>query len=128
MTITEYQSKSYTNIQPHADLKDEMLNWAVGLCEETGEVMNHIKHACWGNEDINKEEFAKEIGDVLWYLAALCTSCNLNLETIANLNYKKLEHRFGNGFSEDKSKNRHDSELKFSETDVYKNIIKDLMI
>lgn len=126
MKISDYQTRTYIAIQPHTDKKDEVLNWSVGLCEECGEVMNHIKHFCWGNEPINNVEIAKEIGDVLWYLSALCTVLNLDFETVAQLNMRKLEHRFGGEFTEAKSQARHEQELKFKDTDEYKNLIKKL--
>jgi len=126
MTFKEYQEKSYKNIQPHQDQKDEVLNWAVGLTEEVGEVMNKVKHQCWGNETVNKQELAKELGDVLWYLSAFCKANKLDLETIAELNYQKLEFRFGDSFTEEKSKARHENEMKFSETEMYKHLIEKL--
>ena len=126
MGIKEYQKRTYIAIQPHTDEKDEILNWSIGLSEECGEVMNHIKHRCWGNEPINKIEIAKEIGDVLWYLSALCTVLNLDLETVATLNMRKLEHRFGGEFSEAKSQARHEQELKFKDTEEYKELVSKL--
>ncbi|MBR6907714.1 nucleoside triphosphate pyrophosphohydrolase family protein [bacterium] len=128
MTISEYQKRTYIAIQPHTDLKDEILNWSIGLSEECGEVMNHIKHHCWGNEPVDAVELAKEIGDVMWYSAALCTALNLNLETVCKLNMRKLEHRFGGEFTEEKSKARHENEQKFSETEEYKQLISELCL
>ena len=128
MKINEYQKRAYIAIQPHTDKKDEVLNWSVGLCEECGEVMNHIKHYCWGKEQIKKEEIAKEIGDVLWYASALCTALNLDLETVALLNLRKLEYRFGGEFSEQKSKARHENEAKFKDTEEYKKLMEDLIM
>lgn len=126
MEINEYQKRTYIAIQPHTDQKDEILNWSIGLCEECGEVMNHIKHHCWGHEDINDVEIAKEMGDVLWYLSALATVMNLDLETIATLNMRKLEHRFGGEFSDEKSKARHEQELKFKDTEEYQQLVSKL--
>ena len=128
MKISEYQKRAYIAIQPHTDQKDELLNWSVGLCEECGEVMNHIKHHCWGHEEIANIEIAKELGDVMWYLSALCTVLNLNFETVAKLNMRKLEHRFGGEFTEEKSKARHEQELKFKDTEEYKQLISELKL
>ena len=125
--MKRYQKESYTNIQPHENKKDEILNWCIGLAEEVGETFNHIKHCFYGNEQLNEIEIAKEIGDCLWYLSALCSSLNLNLETIAELNLQKLKFRFNkNCFSEEQSKNRKTSDTKFSDTEIYKKLIKEL--
>jgi len=123
MKFKDYQLRSYTAIQPHDDAKDEVLNWVVGLGEEVGEVMNHVKHLFWGNEEVDKMEMAKELGDILWYMSALATVWELNLDAVAELNVAKLEHRFGGRFSEAKSKARHSAEEKFSETDLYDEIV-----
>ena len=40
-----------------------------------------------------KREIAKELGDVLWYLAALCRKFDLKLEDIAQMNIDKLYSR-----------------------------------
>ena len=71
-------------------------------------------------------EILKEIGDVLWYASALCTVLDLDLETVATLNMRKLEHRFGGVFSDEKSKARHEQEAKFKDTEEYKELIKNL--
>lgn len=128
MTFKEYQSETYKNIQPHSDHKDEVINWSIGLCEECGEVMNHVKHMFWGNEIPSNEEMGKELGDVLWYLSALSSSLNLNLDTISQLNKAKLDFRFGNSFSEQKSKDRHINEGKFQDTEQYKELIDQLLV
>lgn len=86
--------------------------------------MSVIKHHFYGGEDLDKEELAKEVGDVLWYLSTLCTACNINLGVVAELNVAKLEHRFpSDNFSDGRSAERHNLEQKFSETDIYKELI-----
>ena len=44
-----------------------------------------------------KDQIASEIGDVLWYCAALANDLNMPLAMIANLNEKKLRDRFDRG-------------------------------
>jgi NTP pyrophosphatase (non-canonical NTP hydrolase) len=44
-----------------------------------------------------KEQIASEIGDVLWYCAALATDLNVSLGMIASLNEKKLQDRYDRG-------------------------------
>lgn len=127
MEIREYQKKSYVAIQPHTDKKDEVMNWLVGLTEEVGELASLFKHQYYGGEQLSKEEVAKEAGDVLWYLSALCTVLNLNLDAVADLNMSKLRHRFvRDEFDNSASEKRHALEQKFSETEKYKAIIERL--
>lgn len=126
MDFTEFQSRSYKNIQSHSSQKDELLNWCVGLCEEVGETMNVVKHHFWPGEDIDEEKIAKELGDVLWYVSAIASNLNLNLGIVARLNIEKLEHRYQQEFSKESSDKRHELEKKFSETEDYKILMKNI--
>ena len=50
MDIKDYQSKSYMAIQNHANNKEEVMHWAIGLGEEAGEVLSVIKHKYYGGQ------------------------------------------------------------------------------
>jgi len=127
MNLSNYQKLIYRAIPEHTSDKDEILHWSIGLAEECGEVMSVIKHHFYGGEELSKEELAKEVGDVLWYLSTLCTACNIDLGVVAELNVAKLEHRFpSDDFSNEQSANRHAVEQKFSETEKYKELIRRL--
>lgn len=128
MEIKEYQEKSFFAIQKHDDQKDEVLNWMVGLFEEVGEIANIVKHTYYGDEAIQLEEIAKEVGDALWYLSAICTTLGLDLDTCATMNIGKLHHRFAQGkFDNEQSKDRHNNEVAFCETEEYKRLANRLM-
>jgi len=70
---------------------------ALGLAGEAGEVANKVKKLMRdGLENMPenwREDIASEIGDVLWYCAALATDLNLSLGTIAGRNQAKLHKR-----------------------------------
>jgi len=74
---------------------------ALGLAGEAGEVANKVKKVMRdgveNQADDWKEQIASEIGDVLWYCAALATDLNMQLGMIAALNEKKLQDRFDRG-------------------------------
>lgn len=64
---------------------------------ESGEVQGKVKKIirdAGGNitDDI-REEIGKEIGDVLWYCAALCGELGLSLDEVAQQNINKLFSR-----------------------------------
>lgn len=95
MTLNEYQNlaletaiypKEYQTIYP-----------ALGLTGEAGECSDKIKKVIRDNNgeftNEKKQEIAKEIGDVLWYCAALAHDIGYTLEEIANLNVEKLHSR-----------------------------------
>ncbi len=75
-------------------------NWtypALGLAGETGEICEKLKKAIRDDGSrISPERLsllAKELGDVLWYVAALCTELGLDLQTVAEKNLDKLAQR-----------------------------------
>ena len=70
---------------------------ALGLAGEAGEVAEHAKKALRddGGEvsDERRAAMAKELGDVLWYVAQIASELGLELEEIAQQNLDKLLSR-----------------------------------
>jgi NTP pyrophosphatase (non-canonical NTP hydrolase) len=70
---------------------------ALGLSGEAGEVAEHAKKVIRddGGEitDARRAAMAKELGDVLWYVAQLASELELKLEDIAQANLQKLLSR-----------------------------------
>ena len=86
--------------------KDVLINGVMGLCGESGEAIDIVKkHLAQGHE-LDKEELAKELGDVAWYLAETATAIGYDLEDIFQMNIDKLKKRYPEGFSVEKSVNR----------------------
>jgi len=89
----EYQMKSLTTaVYPK---KYNISYPALGLAEEAGEVAGKIKKMMRDNIQLEdqKEKIEAEMGDVLWYLAALAHDCGLSLQVIAEKNVEKLNAR-----------------------------------
>lgn len=42
-------------------------------------------------------------GDVLWYIAAICSNVNVSLEEVAGVNIAKLKARYPEGYSPERS-------------------------
>jgi NTP pyrophosphatase (non-canonical NTP hydrolase) len=70
---------------------------ALGLAGEAGEVAEHVKKTIRDDGGVVSEErraaLAKELGDVLWYVAQLASELGLDLEQIAHANLEKLLSR-----------------------------------
>jgi len=64
----------------------------LGLCGEAGEVAEKVKKQVRDGV-FNRHEVAKELGDVLWYMANICNDIGYNLDEIADLNIDKLSSR-----------------------------------
>lgn len=71
----------------------------LGLSGEVGEVCEKIKKIYRDKEgyfsEYDKDDIAREIGDVLWYLSALATDLGRDLNEIAFKNTQKIYERKG---------------------------------
>lgn len=83
---------------------------ALGLAGEAGEVADLLKKSLFHGHQVDPATLRKELGDVLWYIAALATMSGLTLEEIAAANIEKLRRRYPQGFSEAASRARVDQE------------------
>ena len=92
MTIgfREYQKKASSFAIYPATHK--VLYPTLGLCGEAGEVAEKVKKQVRDGV-FNRHEVAKELGDVLWYLANLSNDIGYNLDEIADMNIEKLTSR-----------------------------------
>jgi len=70
---------------------------AMGLAGEVGEVLNKVKKHYRDGTELDTEGLTKELGDVLWYLAALATDLDIDLEDAAGGNLTKLQSRMERG-------------------------------
>lgn len=77
---------------------DQLLNGAIGLCGETGEVADLIKKYIYHGKELNVEDLVLELGDVLWYIAEIATAIDIDLESVFRENIRKLKKRYPNGF------------------------------
>jgi NTP pyrophosphatase (non-canonical NTP hydrolase) len=88
---------------------DIMIIWnAIGLAGEAGEVCEAIKKGIFHQHGLDRGSLQKELGDVCWYLAALCTKLGLDLGEVMSANIEKLKARYPDGYSSNNSKRRVD--------------------
>ena len=96
MNFTEYQNLALsTAIYP---MMYKKVYPALGLCGEAGEVAEKIKKVIrdgvdYGYEEEFKADLTKELGDVLWYVAALASDLDISLDDVAENNLLKLASR-----------------------------------
>lgn len=87
--------------------RESQLTMALGLCGEAGEVAELIKKHIGHGHDLDKQKLVKELGDVLWYLAAVADNNGINLSDVASHNIEKLSARYPqNKFTSEESINR----------------------
>lgn len=100
MTLNEYQDRALTTaIHPANTPEDAFVYRALGLNGEAGEVAEHAKKMMRDDAYIftrvRRREVAKELGDVLWYVATTAQACGMSLGEIAQINLDKLASRKG---------------------------------
>ena len=96
MTFSDYQQRSrVTAVYPGAG--ENLLYPTLGLCGEAGEVAEKVKKMIRDDDGVltpeRREALAKELGDVLWYVAQVATEAELNLGEVADANLRKLLSR-----------------------------------
>lgn len=84
----------------------ELLNGALGLTGEAGEVADEIKKHIFHGHRLDLDAICKELGDVMWYIALICSALNISLEYVMTQNINKLMERYPEGFSSEASKHR----------------------
>ncbi len=100
MNFNEYQTKSRSTAR-YPVIGHGVVYPTLGLANEAGEVAGKVKKifrdkgGMIGAAEI--EALTSELGDVLWYLAQVCTELEIPLEKVAEHNLEKLFSRLERG-------------------------------
>lgn len=100
-----YQDEALTTRTEFADEAYALL----GLAGEVGEVCSLVAKQIRDNhlsEDELQDAMKKELGDVLWFIAAIADDCDLSLSEIAEANIEKLKKRKAAGTIQGSGDNR----------------------
>ena len=111
MKLSDYQKLSKRTMPPHGNFvehRDTVANYCMGLCGESGELVELIKKQQFHGHNVTIDEIKKELGGVLHYLAGLATLYDIDLEDVATTNIEKLRTRYPNGFTRQDSIARKD--------------------
>ena len=96
MTFNEYQEKaSTTAIYP--DAGNNLVYPVLGLVGEAGEVAEKTKKLIRDQKGVVTQDFKdsvkKELGDILWYIAAVSKELDISMDDVAETNIDKLFSR-----------------------------------
>ncbi len=90
-----------TAVYPRTSFTEGLSYAALGLNGEAGEVADGVKKML--RDDGGKMSFGREaalvaeLGDVLWYVAAMCRELGVPMSDVANHNLEKLRERKASG-------------------------------
>lgn len=99
MTVNEYQKLALSTMDPKLNRNDVLINSAMGLCGEAGEVIDIVKKWFAHGHELNRRKLIEELGDVAWYIAEAAYALDTDLESILAANIEKLKKRYPEGFS-----------------------------
>lgn len=89
MTLDEYQDWAMSTRLGTAGGVYALL----GISGEVGELHSHIAKAIRDGKEFDSEYIQKELGDILWFIAAIAQDFNLSLHDVALANIEKLQAR-----------------------------------
>lgn len=103
MTGKEYQKMAMTTLNPALSKQDVLINGVMGLCGESGEVIDLVKKHLHQGHALDSEKLLRELGDVCWYIAEIATALDADLDQVLDMNIAKLRARYPEGFDVQKS-------------------------
>lgn len=110
MTMDCYKRLAARTINKDLDVA-EIENHALhGMVGEVGEI-HSIYQKVYQGHDFSDEHLQKEIGDLMWMIAELCTARGYSLNRICQMNIDKLKARYPEGFDVDRSLHRKDGDI-----------------
>jgi NTP pyrophosphatase (non-canonical NTP hydrolase) len=100
MDFETYQAQSRRTAK-YPEIGHAVIYPTLGLTNEAGEVAGKVKKIFRDKGGVigeaEREALKSELGDVLWYLAQVCTELGLSLDEVAQANLEKLFSRLERG-------------------------------
>ena len=109
LTMNEYQRKAARTINKNLTEEQMRAHALHEIASEVGEIHGLYQKELQGHV-FEVEKLQKEIGDLLWGIAELCEFYGFTLEEVARMNISKLEKRYPEGFTEERSIHREGTE------------------
>lgn len=103
MEANEYQTLAMKTLNPALGKHDVLINAVMGLCGESGEVIDLVKKHLAQGHALDREKMIDELGDVAWYLAECATALDADLDEVFERNIEKLRRRYPDGFDAKRS-------------------------
>lgn len=109
MTEKEYTSKTLQLLNSQLTEKEKLNMCVMGLSGEAGETIDIFKKHFYHKHPLDMAKVCNELGDVTFYLYAICGLLGLDMDQIRAGNIEKLGKRYPNlEFTPERSINRND--------------------
>lgn len=73
---------------------------ALGIAGEAGEIVDAVKKHWTYNKPLDRAYLIEEIGDLMFYVQALCNLQGITLQAVVEANVEKLTRRYPQGYSD----------------------------
>lgn len=83
-----------------------VLHAALGLADETGELVKQVKRAVYYGGDLDRTNCIEELGDMLWFIGLALDALGASFEDAFGANARKLHARYGGHYSQEAALNR----------------------
>ena len=109
MDFSIYQLQAMRTAKP-MEPADDLMHAALGLAGEAGEFADAIKkHLVYGR-DLDRENAAEELGDILWFVALGCATLGITMHDVAQANIDKLRKRYPEKYDDELARARLDKQ------------------
>lgn len=104
VTFNDYQEKAHeTAVYPP---ENGLAYLVTGMVAEAGEVAGKVAKHFRGDGDLDNQELAKEMGDLLWFIAETSFHLGVKMSDVAQANIDKLADRKARGVLKGNGDNR----------------------
>lgn len=110
MTMTKYQELAARTMNKKLMPIEQEFHALHGMAGEIGEIHSLYQKVYQGHA-LDDDHLRKEVGDLLWFIAELCSSKVWDLGEIAQINVDKLLARYPDGFEAERSLNRKEGDV-----------------
>lgn len=96
LSLAEYQTEAVKTDYTGSDPQDGILVSVLGIVGEAGDLATLFKKKLRDGDSftVYPEQCAEELGDILWYVATVCTKLGFSLEEVAAHNLSKTKARW----------------------------------
>lgn len=104
LTLNGYQKTSLRTLG--VAIHDPLLFLTTMLTSEAGEFAGLVQKHRWQGHLMDADKACLELGDIMWAVSGLAWTLGRTLGSVGRMNIVKLIHRFPDGFTSERSRNR----------------------
>ena len=94
------QQAAWSNMTP---FRVRLNHAVIGLAGEVGELAAAVEHCLYYGQVFQADNFAEELGDILWYTAQACSALGVSMEAVMQANIAKLKQRYPDKYSNERA-------------------------